>query len=757
MDTDEILYTVSEAVRMSREMQDTAKENQKQSQITTSSSSKKFGSGACLLDNKLLHEMFHSPSEALCAFLTITLHLKRAHGLPGPSSLDEMAHFVCKRIQSACGYTGSGKVEHTPASDCMLETVALQIAHWEKKREYSDVLSYYRKRRTEKVFALQEEITKTKLNTQDTLASNAVCAKAYDLMVNFTIQAADLYNLERRSLTIDESDEMDEIEMEESKRAIEQKIKHEVRSALESVFPLFSVRTFCLDIYDNKVKQLGELCRLVVGILCFNCFTGKSTSFMDDVMSLSPSKKTLKASQRGAWHVVVLLKQLSLVAARARKKWKKVDTNKDLVTGEEKEKEKQKLADLISLAEQSMCICMEQGLGWNSLGVDSADNSDKISMLLAQLKSIVEGKQAVSKDMVYPLFDSIGRLYFEGLDFEFRETSIGEANFIKTLGEDVDTGVSESDLSVFMQPPFLRRLKQAEASAGVEDWDLLDLDEEADSDLGALAKDEIVKGVLSAWPSPLTKAKDAADPKDEREYDVFEYGGYCPVSIVEDQVLRRGLPSCGVCVLEPSYSTLRDTEAEIQAEGGAAPKGKKKKAPEDRWFAFASKKCRAKFLKTPGRYTAQVTLECVTRLPQLIRLLKLAPERATVDYVCQLMNASEKTKEYGSQTPTHYVERFVDPNYCWNEWDLRRRGLQMANLRQKQTHSGQTDKSHFRREVETQVYLPKTSDTQTVVGAAQGMPKRVRHITGLRGDLKEKKVSVVEVQIDLAKSTISGA
>ena len=161
-------------------------------------------------------------------------------------------------------------------------------------------------------------------------------------MVNFTIQAADLYNLERRSLTIDESDEMDEIEMEERERAIEQKIKQEVRSALESVFPLFSVRTFCLDIYDNKVKQLGELCRLVVGILCFNCFTGKSTSFMDDVMSLSPSKKTLKASQRGAWHVVVLLKQLSLVAASARKKWKKVDTNKDLVTGEEKEKEKEK-------------------------------------------------------------------------------------------------------------------------------------------------------------------------------------------------------------------------------------------------------------------------------------------------------------------------------------------------------------------------------------------------------------------------------
>ena len=101
--------------------------------------------------------------------------------------------------------------------------------------------------------------------------------------------------------------------------------------------------------------------------------------------------------------------------------------------------------------------------------------------------------------------------------------------------------------------------------------------------------------------------------------------------------------------------------------------------PADRWFAFASKKCRTKFLKTPGKYTAQVTLECVTRLPQLIRLLKLSPDRATVDYACQLVNASEKSKEYGTQTQTHVVERRVDPNYCWNVWDLRKRGLQVRH------------------------------------------------------------------------------
>ncbi len=95
MDTDEILYTVSEAVRKSREFQDETRETQKQQLLGRETSSgvlyyeegvvqtKDAVSGACALESKLLRDMFAGPSEALCAFLTITLHLKRAHGLPG--------------------------------------------------------------------------------------------------------------------------------------------------------------------------------------------------------------------------------------------------------------------------------------------------------------------------------------------------------------------------------------------------------------------------------------------------------------------------------------------------------------------------------------------------------------------------------------------------------------------------------------------------------------------------------------------------
>ena len=815
MDTDEILYTVSEAVRMSRELQDVSREKQKTSDLSSTLPLKKgslssFGSGACLLDPALLQEVLASPYEAMCAFLTITLHLKRAHGLPGPSSLDEMSQAVCKKIQAANGMcTKENKKSKSHNSsllssslsstrhqnlmhsfDCMLETVALQIVHWEKKRERETLLALKRKVRSNLIFQLQEEITKTKLDTQDTLASNAICAKVYDLMVNFVIQAGGLHNFSRRGIEerdgeasastgdgMEDGGEKEDFEVEEHYGELEQKVRDEVRSALESVFPLYSVRSFCLDIYDNKVKQLGELTRLVVGILCFNAFTGKSSVFKDFAQCLCPSRNTLIASQRAAWDVVVLLKHFAVVSFNAKAKWKKKKrmrrNGSDGATGNGSgavndakvtdEDEVQKLADLISLAEQSTAICMEVGLSWNALGVDSAQNGDRMSMHLAQLKSIVEGKQAVSKDAVYPLFDNLGRLYIEGLDFEFRQEAMNESRLMKQLTPE-DAGVTDGDLAVFMQPPFVRRLKQAESSCGLHDADLVDLDEEEDVDPMKQERDEVVKQVFQRWPEPLTKSTGSSNGNgdasvSERDYDVFEYGAYCPVSIVEDKVLRRGLPESGVVVLAPSFSSAMsktpETSPEKQKDGGTAEAGtapgdqKEKGKKKDRWFSFASKKYRNKFLKTPGRYTAQVTLECVTRLPQLIGLLKLTPQRATVDYVCQLVDSSERTKEYGSQTPTHYVESLMDPNYEWNEWALRRKALQMANLRQKQTHSGQTDKSHFRREVETQVYLPKDNDTQTKMGAGTGMPRKIRHITGLRGASSKTKMHFVELELDL--------
>ena len=85
MDIDETLYVVLETVRTCREVSDAGKRSAWESDTLG------------LLKESILKDKVHSPSEALCAFLAITLHMKRSHGLPGPTTLEEMSQTVCKR------------------------------------------------------------------------------------------------------------------------------------------------------------------------------------------------------------------------------------------------------------------------------------------------------------------------------------------------------------------------------------------------------------------------------------------------------------------------------------------------------------------------------------------------------------------------------------------------------------------------------------------------------------------------------------
>jgi hypothetical protein len=87
----------------------------------------------------------------------------------------------------------------------------------------------------------------------------------------------------------------------------------------------------------------------------------------------------------------------------------------------------------------------------------------------------------------------------------------------------------------------------------------------------------------------------------------------------------------------------------------------------------------------------------------------------------------------GVATPVHFVERHIDPRYEFSEWALRRRAVRLANLRRCATHSAQTDASHFRRDMDTQVYPPREAETQTLHSAATNTERVVTYVTGVRG------------------------
>ena len=61
----------------------------------------------------------------------------------------------------------------------------------------------------------------------------------------------------------------------------------------------------------------------------------------------------------------------------------------------------------------------------------------------------------------------------------------------------------------------------------------------------------------------------------------------------------------------------------------------------------------------------------------------------------------------GTQTDTHFYESNIVKSYEWNEWELRRKAVKLANLRSKITHAVQTNLSNLRRDMSIQVWPPK--------------------------------------------------
>ena len=180
-------------------------------------------------------------------------------------------------------------------------------------------------------------------------------------------------------------------------------------------------------------------------------------------------------------------------------------------------------------------------------------------------------------------------------------------------------------------------------------------------------------------------------------------------------------------------------------------------------YGFADEDGALQFASQPGVYLKKLRRVAATR-PELLHAMALDEvvrvDAIIAETVADLASASlvrdlglkpVLRADFGAQTPTHFVERRVDPDYEWNTWALRRRALRAANLRNKRTKGAQTGLSHFRRAGQTQTWAPKAGETQTVVEKATAMPKKVRYVGGLRGAPAEAKMHVVSLELDLGQ------
>ncbi|XP_069382963.1 cilia- and flagella-associated protein 206 isoform X2 [Paralichthys olivaceus] len=155
-------------------------------------------------------------------------------------------------------------------------------------------------------------------------------------------------------------------------------------------------------------------------------------------------------------------------------------------------------------------------------------------------------------------------------------------------------------------------------------------------------------------------------------------------------------------------------------------------------YAFSSKEAALKFASRPDDFIAEVT-EKAKLSPELIQLLKLHQQFSCISPYTEMQPEESLlvkpiTKcESSTQTDLHPVETNRVKSYEWNEWELRKKAIRLADLRTKVTNSAQTDLSHMRRENVTQTWLPKDAACQSKRDGESSMPKPQVYLAGLRG------------------------
>lgn len=199
------------------------------------------------------------------------------------------------------------------------------------------------------------------------------------------------------------------------------------------------------------------------------------------------------------------------------------------------------------------------------------------------------------------------------------------------------------------------------------------------------------------------------------DHDIFDpkevgFNGFCLVSMVQ----KNGMLFSGNT--KQTLIQLNSDGDEVDNKENEDTTNNEKKNKMGNKYCFKSMVELKEFAISPPKYFKALQ-QCLVRYPELINIIGLndrcgtAPELLVGLQLNSMLphpmtNVPRKVSQ-GVGTPTHFVESKIVPDYSWNEWDLRRRALQIVNMRLKkvQTHSTQTDLSHFRRDNATQYYL----------------------------------------------------
>ncbi|CAH2249410.1 cilia- and flagella-associated 206 isoform X2 [Pelobates cultripes] len=469
------------------------------------------------------------------------------------------------------------------------------------------------------------------------------------------------------------------------------KVVREATAALQSVFPHTELGTFLSLVKRDKERQLKELTMIVTGIRLFNKDCGKGGEGIDDLPTIL--KEAIPATTK---HI-----ESELEASK-----EKIFQYTAIIEDISSNQMKNKLLNLNQLKEALFNVRQHEAF-LNIILSDVVSCAQHVEMMdkqygaqMEQLRTTVHSKTAIPTVQVYPLFITLSNLWnsFQDEIVLLSVLSNMTANlqpFLKIHEELFPASVIEPLLSEVTIKTDEERIKESTGSrVNTSDFSTLD------------------------WYFPEQTANFDRLP--------IQYHGFCGFTVASKEGLL--LPG------NPDIGALKHRE---------------------RYYIFSSKEAAYTFAQDPDHYIHLIG-EKAKQCAELIQLLELHQQFASIAPYSQapapeylLIKPVTKCNS-STQTDTHLLETNIVKSYEWNEWELRRKAIKLANLRQKVTHSMQTHCSHMRRENFTQVYLPKQVETQTKRDNSSNVPKPQIFLAGIRGGETSKPTNMVKVNLTRA-------
>ncbi|KAJ3321622.1 hypothetical protein HDV06_004037 [Boothiomyces sp. JEL0866] len=460
------------------------------------------------------------------------------------------------------------------------------------------------------------------------------------------------------------------------------RVIREATAALESVFPNSELSTFISLPRLEKEQQLLGLTNLVTGIRLFNKNLEKGGETIENLPEIC----------NGEWRELSLLVRSQMQDCEY-----KIQLYKAALDYAKKTPNSEVTEELNQLLNFGLVFNRQYLIYLDALQeqVDSSQQilqklSNGYDQALKDLKFACRSKTAVPVDQ--PLFISLSTFWSSWYDqifyLSFRRGILNTLIHSATAFE-----VKVPEIVVTLSEPFMTDIEP-------EILDEHEVIQKATQTMTALGM--ITKNVEVVHPGNTTMYYQLP----------VEFGGFCPYALVS----REGLVVPG----DKNIGMVRY---------------------KDRLLAFENIPAAVEFFKQPDHYVDEIIQLSKLRPPfvQLLHLYKFFPTVDTLEkaqsYSRQkLLGQMPIVAEAGCQVDTHIVDSFIKPNYKWNEWDMRREALMLANLKDKRTHSCQTDNSHFRRDSETQHYAPKENFVQTTRVNSTSVPKTRHYLAGLRNN-----------------------